>query len=129
MSVRTAEHILVTSYDPEGRGETSLEQLVPVADGQIGFWLANDQGVRERFPDDCVVSVRAATRRGHPIDEEPVLEGRAFVLADGPVFDQVKRDIAEKYRAQSWASSVADRAKELFGGRTPECVVLIKLLG
>lgn len=129
MSLRTAERILVSSYDSEGRSTTSTEQVVLVGDGEIGFWLANDLGVRERFPDNCVVSVHAATSRGRAIDSEPVLEGRAVVLADGPVFDQVKAQIVEKYRAQSWATAVAGRTRELFGGKTPECVVVIRLLG
>lgn len=129
MSLRTAEHMLVTSYDDEGRAQTSLEQLVAVDDGQVGYWLANDQGVRDRFPDDCVVSVRAATSRGKPVIEEPVIEGRASVLADGPDFDRVKAGIREKYPSRSWVSTVMDRTREIFGGRTPECVVLIHLLG
>lgn len=128
MSLRTADHILVTSYDGEGRGQTSLEQVVSVQDGQVGFWLANDQGVRERFPDGCVVSVRAATGRGRPIVEEPVQEGRAQVVAGGEAFDSVKAAIAAKYPI-GWIGSVAGRAKEVLGGRTPECVVLLTLLG
>lgn len=128
MSLRTAEHVLITSYDSEGRGRTSLEQIVPVEDGRVGFWLPNDEGVRERFPDGCVVSVRAATNRGRPLVEEPVQEGRAQVIAEGEVFDRVKAAIAAKY-PQPWLGSVMGRAKEALGGRTPECVVLIALLG
>lgn len=128
MSLRTAEHVLVTSYDGEGRGRTSLEQIVPVEDGQVGYWLADDAGVRERFPDGCVVSVRAATNRGKPLVEEPVQEGRAQVIAEGEVFERVRAEIAEKYPTP-WLGSVVGRAKEAFGGRTPQCVVLITLLG
>ncbi|AXE39433.1 hypothetical protein [Acidipropionibacterium virtanenii] len=129
MSLRTAEHMLVTSYDDEGRARTSLEQLVPVADGQVGYWLADDRGVRERFPDDCVVSVRAATSRGKPVIEEPVVEGRASVLSEGPVYEQIKAAVGDKYPSRSWLSSAVDKTKEIFGGRTPECAVLIHLLG
>jgi hypothetical protein len=128
MSLRTAEQMLVTSYDAEGERETSLHQLVPAGDGEVAFWVANDQGVRERFPENSVVSVRPATRRGRPVTDEPVMEGRAFVLAEGPVFEQVKKDIAEKY-PESWTSTVSNTARKLFAGRTPECVVIIKLIG
>lgn len=128
MSLRTAEQMLVTSYDSEGQRETSLHQLVPVGDGEVGFWVDNDQGIRDRFPENSVVSVRAATRRGHPITDEPVMEGRAFVVSDGPVFEHVKKDIAEKY-PESWTSTVSSTAKKLFAGRTPECVVIVRLIG
>lgn len=43
MSLRTAEQMLVTSYDSEGQRETSLHQLVPVGDGEVGFWVDNDR--------------------------------------------------------------------------------------
>lgn len=129
MSLRTAGHMLVTSYDDEGRAQTSLEQLAMVADGQVGYWVADDRGLSERFPDDCVVSVRAATSRGKPVIEEPVIEGRAWVLRQGPDFDRVKAAIRDKYPSRSRFGAVVDRTREIFGGRTPECVVLIRLLG
>lgn len=128
MSLRTAEQMLVTSYDAEGQRETSAHQFVPVGDGEVGFLVANDLGIRDRFPENSVVSVRAADRKGRPITDEPVMEGRAFVVSEGPVFEQVKKDIAEKY-PEPWTATVSNTAKKLFGGRTPECVVMLRLIG
>lgn len=129
MSLRTADHIIVTSYDAEGRSQTSVERLVPVSDTSIGFWLADAKGAHDRFPDDCVVSVRVCNQRGRAVDTEPVLEGRARIVDEGPQFDEVKAAIHEKYRIGAGLAGVVDRTKELFGGRTPECVVLVNVIG
>ncbi|WP_027587588.1 hypothetical protein [Acidipropionibacterium thoenii] len=128
MSLRAAERMLITSYDSDGERHTTVEEVVAAGDTQVGFWLANDQGVRDRFPDNAVVSVRAATRRGQAVTEEPMLEGRAFVISEGPVFEQVRKEIFAKYKT-SWTSAVSTGLRNLFAGSTPQCVVLVKLLG
>ena len=42
VSLRTAEWILVTSYDSYGQAQSSVERLVSVSDTSIGFWLPDD---------------------------------------------------------------------------------------
>ena len=129
VSLRTAEWILVTSYDSYGQAQSSVERLVSVSDTSIGFWLPDDTGARDRFVTDGVVSVRECDKRGRPVETEPVLEGRVRVLSEGSLFDEVRKAIHEKYALEAGCAGLVDKTKELFRSKTPECVVLINVIG
>lgn len=128
-SLADAEHILVTSYPPHADPVTSVERVAALADQRLACWLPDGAGAAERFGVGPVVSVRPCSRGGEPTLEEPVREGRATVVTDGPLFDEAKVAIKEKYGLAATVAAVVDRARELFGERTPEAVVLIDIVG
>lgn len=124
-----ADHILVTAYDAQGGETRSVERVVELGDHRIAYWLPDGTGVAERFAAAPVVSVRACSRTGRPKISEPLLEGRASVLAEGPVFDEARAAIKEKYALGAGLAGVVDRARELVGPDTPEAVVVIDVVG
>ena len=124
-----ADHILVTAYDPEGGETSSVERVVELADHRVAYWLADGTGAAERFGAAPVVSVRSCSRTGRPKVSDPLLEGRASVVTEGPVFDETKAAIKEKYGIGASLTAVFDRARELVGEDTPEAVVVINIVG
>ncbi len=127
-SIAEAEHILVTSYPPHADPVTSVERVAALADYRLAYWLPDGAGAAERFGAGPVVSVRPCARSGKPHLEEPVREGRAQVFTEGTVFDEAKAAIKAKYGVAATLAGAVDRAQELFGGRTPEAVVVIDIV-
>ncbi|SDB80376.1 hypothetical protein GA0111570_102166 [Raineyella antarctica] len=123
-----ADHVLVTAYDTEGGETSSVERVVELADHRVAYWLPDGTGAAERFAAAPVVSVRACSRTGRAKVTDPLLEGRASVVADGPLFDEAKAAIKEKYGLGAGLSAVMDRARELVGEETPEAVVVIDIV-
>ncbi|MEA5153327.1 hypothetical protein [Raineyella sp.] len=128
-SLADVEHILVTSYPPHADPVTSIERVAALADHRLAYWLPDSTGAAERFDAGPVVSVRPCSRSGKPKLEEPVREGRASVVTEGAVFDEAKTAIKEKYGLAATVAAAVDRARELFGERTPEAVVLLDIIG
>lgn len=126
MGLDNAEHIQLTTFNPDVR---SVERVVRLADGRIGVWTPNGTELRERLPAAATVIVRVCDRGGKVDLEQPLFEGRAEYLASGSVFDEIKELTEKKYGAKVTVANVLDRAKELFGGRTPEGAVVIDIVG
>lgn len=124
-----ADHILVTAYDAQGGETSSVERVVELADHRVAYWLADGTGAAERFAAAPVVSVRSCSRTGRPKVSDPVREGRASVVTEGPVFDETKVAIKAKYGIGASLTGVFDRARELVGEDTPEAVVVIDIVG
>ncbi len=126
MSLQDAEHILVTTFNPDVK---SVERVGQLADGRIGFWSPDATEMAERFAESQTVIVRICDRGGKPDLEQPLYEGRAQYLASGSVFDEIRGLIHEKYGLGLKVENVMDRAKELFGKKTPEGAVVIDIIG
>ncbi|WOQ16985.1 hypothetical protein [Raineyella sp. W15-4] len=126
--VAEAEHILVTSYPPHADPVATVERVAALADLRLVYWLPDGTGVAERFAAGPVVSIRPCSRSGKPKLEEPVREGRASVVTEGPVFDEAKAAIKGKYGLAATVAGAVDRARELLGERTPEAVVVIDVV-
>lgn len=124
-----ADHILVTAYDAQGGETSSVERVVELADHRVAYWLADGTGAAVRFAAAPVVSVRSCSRTGRAKASDPLLEGRAFVVAEGPLFDETKAAIKEKYGFGASLTGALDRARELVGEDTPEAVVVINIVG
>lgn len=123
-----ADYIQVTSYPPHADPVISVERVAALSDLRLAYWLPDGAGVAERFAAGPVVSVRPCSRAGKPKLEEPVLEGRASVVTEGPVFDEAKAAIRSKYGLVVAVVGAVDRARELLGERTPEAVVVIDVV-
>lgn len=126
MGLDDAEHIQLTTFNPDVR---SVERVVRLADGRIGVWTPNGTELRERLAAAATVIVRICDRGGRVDLEQPLFEGRAEYLASGSVFDEIKALTEKKYGAKVTVANMLDRAKELFGGRTPEGAVVIDIVG
>jgi len=127
-SLADAGHILVTAYDRQGGETESVERVVELSDTRVAYWLADGTGTAERFEAAPVVSVRSCSRTGRPKLNEPLYEGRASVVSEGPLFDEAKARIKAKYSIGAGIAGAVDRAKELVGQDTPEAVVVIDLV-
>lgn len=126
MGLDNAERVLLSTFNPDDK---SVERVVRLADGRIGIWTPDGTGLGKRLPASTTVIVRICDQRGRVDLEQPLFEGRAEYVASGSVFDEVKRLTEEKYGAQVTVANVIDRAKELFGGKTPEGAVVIDIIG
>lgn len=126
MGLSDAEHILLTTFNPDTK---SVERVVRLTDGRIGIWTPDGTGLNQRLPAAQTVIVRICDRGGKVDLEQPLFEGRAEYVASGSVFDEIKSLTTEKYGRGVVVANVIDRAKELFGGKTPEGAVVIDILG
>lgn len=126
MGLDSAEHILLTTFNPDLK---SVERVVRLADGRIGVWTPDGTDLQTRLPAAGTVIVRICDRGGKVDLEQPLFEGRAEFVASGSVFDEIKGLTVEKYGAKVTVANVLDRAKELFGGKTPEGAVVINIIG
>lgn len=126
MGLHEAEHVLVSTFNPDVQ---SVERVVQLADGRIGFWTADAGGMAERFAEPQTVIVRICDRGGKVDLEQPLYEGRAVFIADGPDFEAVKSEVATKHGLAIKLESAVDRAKELFGPKTPEGAVVVDIIG
>lgn len=126
MGLQDAEHILVTTFNPDVK---SVERVVQLTDGRVGFWTANGSDLATRFAEPQTVIVRICDRGGKVDLEQPLFEGRAEYVASGSVFDEIKGLVESKYGLGVKVENVMDRAKELFGNKTPEGAVVINIIG
>lgn len=126
MGLDNAERILLTTFNPDDK---SVERVVRLADGRIGVWTPDGTGLAKRLPAAGTVIIRVCDRGGKVDLEQPLFEGRAEYLASGSVFDEIKTRMVDKYGRQVTVANVIDRAKELFGGKTPEGAVVIDIIG
>lgn len=126
MSLQDAQHILVTTFNPDVK---SVERVVQLVDGRIGFWSPDAAEMATRFADAQTVIVRICDRFGKPDLEQPLYEGRAAYVASGSVFDEIKTLVHAKYGVGLKVENVMDRAKELFGNKTPEGAVVVDIIG
>lgn len=126
MGLDNADRILLTTFNPD---EKSVERVVRLADGRLGSWTPDGTALAKRLPAADTVIVRICDARGRVDLEQPLFEGRAEYVASGSVFDEIKRLTENKYGTQITIANVVDRAKELFGGKTPEGAVVINIIG
>lgn len=128
MSIHTADQAQIVSYDAEGNRTTSVEQIISASEDSIAFWMPNDAGADVRFQENSVVSVRECGSNGKPLPTAPVLEGRSRIAPEGsPEFNALKQIIGEHHNI-GW-QSFKDKVSEVFGQKTPECVVIIEIIG
>lgn len=126
MGLQDAHHILVTSFNPDIK---SVERVVRLADGRIGFWSPDAMDLAGRFSAPQTVIVRICDRGGKVDLEEPLFEGNAEYVASGSVFDEIKTLTSKKYGLGLKVENVMDRAREIFGRRTAEGAVVINIVG
>lgn len=110
--ITDSNHVIVSTFDPDVE---TIEQPVATADGRLGFFSALPNAV-ERFGAGPIVMVRACNRTGRPDLESPPVEGRAELVMDGPLFDEVRAAVAERHGKSAVGEGMLDSVKGLFGG-------------
>lgn len=128
MSLSDAPRVIVTTF-AGGATQTTDEWVVEVAEGQVGFWTPDDTQWRSRLAGSDVVTVQAATASGTADREQPLFEGRAEIVADGPTFDAIAGATREKYRIGSTVAGLLDRVREVGREKTPEAAIVIRIVG
>lgn len=126
MGLQDAEHILVTTFNPDLK---SVERVVQLADGRIGFWTADATDMADRFSTRQTVIVRICDRGGKVNLEQPLFEGVAEFVSEGIAFDEVRTAVEAKHGFAMKMENAVDRAKELFGNKTPEGAVIVDIIG
>lgn len=128
MALADASHILVTTFADGGR-QASAERIVALPDAEVGFWTPDITAWQPRLAASPVVTVQACNSRGAVDREQPLLEGRARVVLDGPLLQAAREATHAKYGLAVRASGWVDRLKELGGEVTPEGAVVIDVVG
>lgn len=123
--IADSEHVLVSTFEPDAE---TIEQPVSTGDGRLGFWTTLPNAV-ERFGAGPIVMVRACNRTGRPDLESPPLEGRAELVTEGPLFDEVRSAVADRHGRGAVGEGMLDSVKGLFGGEhAPAYVVVVNVL-
>lgn len=124
MALTDSEHVLVSTFNPD---VDTIEQAVTASDLRVGFWTELETAAA-RFADGAVVMLRACNRSGKPDLEIPLLEGRAEVLTEGPMFEEVRDAVADRFGKGAVGEGVVDNVKGLFGKKdTPAYVVMVNV--
>lgn len=118
------DHILVSTFEPD---VDTVERVVPIDATSFGWWTP-DAADAERLRGGQVVMVRACNRSGKVDVEYPLVEGRAEVLAEGPLFDEVRAKTHEKYGLGTTLDGLRDKARGIFGDKTVEAVVVVTVV-
>lgn len=129
MALSDAARLIVTTFAAGGVAQASTEWVVPAGDRQIGFWTPDVGDWTQRLAESAVVTVRAANQFGKVVREAPLLEGRAEIVTDGPLLDEVREATRAKYGVGTTVAGVIDRLKELGGPVTPEAAIVIDIVG
>lgn len=129
MGIAQAGHMVLSNWDAEGKKVATTERVAAVSDTRVGFWVTDIEAWRQRFAHSDVVTLQEAGRGGKPNIAEPLLEGRVLVLAEGPLFDEVRETIHAEHKLGAGLESAIDKVGELFGKKTTEGVVLINVVG
>lgn len=124
-----ARRIQVTTFAADGTPQASVEWVVSVSDTRIGFWTPDVTGFEVRIANSPVVSVHQCDRFGHIDRSQPLFEGRAQIVTEGEIHDEVKKRTKDKYAVGAFVANVVDKVKELSGDKTPEGVVVINIVG
>lgn len=127
MKLADAEKVLITTF-ADGAQQATAEWVVGLDDDRVGFWAPDVTEWEPRLAASAVVSLQAANDRGRAVLDEPVLEGRAQLVTEGPDFDALRDLTREKYRLGATVASVLDAVKELGGPETPEGAVVIHIV-
>lgn len=127
MKVADADKVMVTTF-ADGARTATAEWVVELDTDRVGFWTPDITGWPARLAASDVVSLQAADSRGRAVLDEPVLEGRAHVITDGPDFDLIRERTRAKYRIGATVAGVVDKVKELRGPDTPEGAVILHIV-
>ena len=128
MSLGDAERVVVSTVDASGVATSSAEFCVPLGEHRIALWTPHATPWVERLKHSPVVSVQAASASGRALRAEPVFEGRAELVTDGPEFEAVHDLTSEKYGFAVQLADAVDWAWELGGPKTPHGVVVVNLV-
>ena len=127
MKLSDAERVMVTTF-ADGARTATAEWVVQLDDDTVGFWTPDITVWPARLAGSDVVSVQAADDRGRVMIEEPVLEGRAHIVTEGPEFEALRDRTKAKYRIGTAFAGVVDKVKELRGPDTPEGAVVLHIV-
>ncbi|MFP5417121.1 MAG: hypothetical protein ACLGHZ_09690 [Actinomycetes bacterium] len=121
--------MVVTTFDASGTATTSSEFCVPLGEGRVGLWTPHATPWRERLRDSAVVSVQAASASGRVVHTEPVFEGRAELVSEGPDFEAARALTHDKYGFAAQLADAVDWAWELGAQKSPAGVVVVSVVG
>ncbi|MFV0405534.1 MAG: hypothetical protein ACK5LN_01720 [Propioniciclava sp.] len=127
MKIADADRVLVTTFAEESR-TTTAEWVVELDTDRIGFWTPDVTEWPARLATSEVVSLQAADGLGRAILDEPVLEGRAYVLTEGADFDLLRERTRTKYRLSATVVGLVDAVKDLSGPKTPAGAVVLHIV-
>lgn len=129
MALADAARLVVTTFREGSEPEHSTEWVVSAGVGRVGFWTPDATAWTRRLAASAVVTMRAANALGTVDREAPLLEGRAEVVTEGPLLDEVRDATRAKYGLGAAMAGFVDRIHELGGARTPEAAVVIDVVG
>lgn len=129
MSLSKPARVQITTFADGGGRTSSHEFAVPLDDNTIAIWTNDAPAWAQRLAGSAVVSVQVADRGGRPLVSEPVLEGRAEVLIEGPDVDRARTLTEAVNGVAAQLSRAADWARELRSEKTPAGAVIVHIVG
>ncbi len=129
MRLSDADRVVVTTFDAAGNGTPSAEFVVALDEDTVGLWTPHSSPWVERLALSNVVSVQAASTAGKALRTEPVFEGRAELVTEGPRLDTAAQATRTKYGLAAGLVRAVDWAWEVGGTRSPDGVVVIHIVG
>ena len=97
MALSDEKYMSLTTYKKDGTAVSSPVWVGDLGDGKVGFWTASVSGKAKRLKNNPHVVVQPCNSRGKVREGTTPIDATADLVAGGPVFDQVKAKIKEKY--------------------------------
>lgn len=96
MALVDEKYILFTTFRRDGSPVPTPVWLVPLGDGQIGFWTSSGSGKAKRLAHTDRVLIQPCDVKGNPTAGTEPVETTAR-LVQGPELDEIRGKIVAKY--------------------------------
>lgn len=96
MGLENEKYVSFTTFKRDGTPVSIPVWLVPLDNGEYGFWTANGSGKTKRLSHTSRVTVQASDGRGKAKPDAPVLEGTARVVI-GDELEGIRAKVKAKY--------------------------------
>jgi len=97
MSLADEKYVSVATFRKTGVAVTTPTWIVPLADGQVGFWTSSAAGKAKRLRNDSRLTVQPCDSRGKVKAGSSTLTGTAALVTSGADFDAIQATVRAKY--------------------------------
>jgi PPOX class probable F420-dependent enzyme len=97
MTLGDEKYVLLTTFRRNGTPVPSPVWVVPLDNGELGFWTSSGSGKAKRLAHTPRVLVQASDARGKPKAGSDEIEATARLVAAGPELEEIRRGIKAKY--------------------------------
>jgi hypothetical protein len=127
MSLADEKYVSVSTFRKSGAAVATPTWIVPLADGQLGFWTSSITGKAKRLRNDPRLTMQPSDARGRVKAGTEAVEGTVSLVTSGPLFDEVTAKVKAKYGIQVPLSKFMGKVARIGKGGYPyaDIVVLV----